>query len=163
MNAKTISLVQDSWAKVVPIADDAMVIFYDKLMERNPSLKAIFPQEEEKMAGQRNKLRDMLVVAVKGLNDLNSLVPALQGLGRRHVDYGVEPRHYDDVGAALLGTLEAGLGDQFTPEVKSAWTEVYGVMATTMIDAANEAEASATIAAPSPEAATKKKWYEIWK
>jgi len=162
MDATTISLVQDSWAKVVPIADDAMVIFYDKLMERNPSLKAIFPQDEEKMAGQRNKLRDMLVVAVQGLNDLNTLVPALQGLGRRHVDYGVEPRHYDDVGAALLGTLEAGLGDAFTPEVKGAWTEVYGVMAKTMIDA-SEAATPETTAAASPAAAPQKKWYEVWK
>ena len=156
MDAKTISLVQDSWAKVVPIADDAMVIFYDKLMERNPSLKAIFPQDEEKMAGQRNKLRDMLVVAVRGLNDLDTLVPALQGLGRRHVDYGVEARHYDDVGAALLGTLETGLGDAFTPELKQAWTDVYGVMATTMIDAAEAASEKA-------EPAKKKKWFEVWK
>lgn len=153
MDAKTISLVQESWAKVVPIADDAMVIFYDKLMERNPSLKAIFPQDEEKMAGQRNKLRDMLVVAVRGLNDLNTLVPALQGLGRRHVAYGVEAKHYDDVGAALLGTLDVGLGEAFTPEVKAAWTEVYGVMAKTMIDAAEEEAA----------AAPAKKWYQIWK
>ncbi len=156
MDAKTISLVQDSWAKVVPIADDAMVIFYDKLMERNPTLKAIFPQDEEKMAGQRNKLRDMLVVAVRGLNDLDTLVPALQGLGRRHVDYGVTSSHYDDVGAALLGTLDAGLGEAFTPEVKAAWTEVYGVMATTMIDAAESVPAKT---APPAE----KKWYEFWK
>ncbi|MEM9930451.1 MAG: globin family protein [Bacteroidota bacterium] len=136
MQATTISLVQESWAKVVPIADQAMVIFYDKLMERNPSLQAIFPADEEKMASQRNKLRDMLVVAVRGLNDLNTLVPALQALGRRHVDYGVEPKHYEDVGAALLATLEVGLGDAFTPEVKTAWTDVYGIMAKTMIDAA---------------------------
>ena len=135
MEQKTIQLVQDSFQKVIPIADQAMVIFYDKLFEINPEAKALFPGDPEKMGEQRNKLRDMLVVAVNGLSNLEKLVPALENLGKRHIGYGVEDKHYDDVGAALIGTLEAGLGEAFTPEVKQAWVDVYGVMAKTMIGA----------------------------
>ena len=136
MDSKTIQLVQDSFQKVLPIADQAMVIFYDKLFEINPSVKPLFPANTEQMGKQRNKLKGMLASAVAGLSNLQNLVPILQGLGQRHATYGVQDEHYNDVGAALLATLEAGLGDDFTPEVKQAWTEVYGVMAKTMIDAA---------------------------
>jgi len=136
LSAKTVELVQTSFQKVIPIADTAVDIFYTKLFELDPALKAIFPQDEEVMKGQKNKLRDMLVAAVNGLSDIESLIPVLQGLGKRHVDYKVEASHYDTVGAALLGALEAGLGDDFTPEVKGAWADTYGVMASVMKEAA---------------------------
>ncbi len=135
MNSTTIQLVQASFKKVLPIADKAMVIFYEKLFEINPSVQSLFPSDKAQMGQQRNKLRNMLAAAVAGLSNLQKLVPILQGLGKRHATYGVEPSHYDEVGSALLSTLEAGLGDDFTPEVRQAWTDVYGVMAQTMIEA----------------------------
>ncbi len=138
MEQKTVDLVQGSFKKVLPIADTAVEIFYEKLFTIDPSLKAMFPKDEELMSMQRNKLRDMLAGAVNGLSNLDALIPILQGLGRKHVDYKVEKAHYDMVGQALLQALETGLGDDFTPEVKSAWAEVYGVMATVMTEAAYE-------------------------
>lgn len=78
----------------------------------------------------------MLASAVAGLSALDKLIPVLQDLGKRHVDYKVEKSHYDTVGAALLATLEVGLGDGFTAEVKEAWATVYTVMADVMIEAA---------------------------
>jgi hemoglobin-like flavoprotein len=136
MEQKTVDLVQSSFKKVLPIADTAVEIFYEKLFIIDPSLKAMFPKNEELMSIQRNKLRDMLAGAVNGLSNLDALIPILQGLGRKHVDYKVEKAHYDMVGLALLQALEAGLGDDFTPEVKGAWAEVYGVMASVMTEAA---------------------------
>lgn len=144
MNPATVSLVQSSFQKVLPIADQAMVIFYDKLFEINPELQSLFPSDKEKMGNQRNKLRNMLAAAVGGLTNIHKLVPILQNLGKRHATYGVEAAHYDDVGAALLSTLEVGLGEDFTPEVKQAWIDVYGVLATTMIEAAAAVPARAT-------------------
>jgi hemoglobin-like flavoprotein len=88
------------------------------------------------MKEQGQKLMKMIATAVNGLDRLDSIVPAVQDLGRRHVGYGVRPEHYDTVGAALLQTLEQGLGSAFTPEVKQAWATVYGVLAATMKDAA---------------------------
>jgi len=95
------------------------------------------------MAEQRRKLMQMLTAAVKGLQRLDRLVPVLEDLGRRHIGYGVTDQHYDTVGAALLWTLEKGLGRAFTPEVKEAWAAVYGLLANTMRNAAAKQLAAA--------------------
>lgn len=135
MEVKTVTLVQESFEKVKPIAPQAAEIFYNKLFELDPSLKPLFPSNEEAMKSQGNKLMTMLAAAVAGLSNLEALVPVLQNLGKKHVEYKVEASHYDTVGAALLATLEAGLGADFTAEVKEAWTSVYGTMSTVMIEA----------------------------
>jgi hemoglobin-like flavoprotein len=130
------TLVQDSFATIAPIADDAAVLFYGRLFELDPSLKLLFRGD---MAEQRKKLMQMLTAAVKGLDRLDQLVPVVEDLGRRHVAYGVADSHYDTVGEALLWTLEAGLGRAFTPDVRDAWATVYGLLATTMREAARDA------------------------
>jgi len=125
-------LVQSTFAKLVPIADQAAALFYGRLFEMDPSLRPLFKTD---LRIQGAKLMHMIGVAVKGLDSLDQLVPAVQSLGRRHAAYGVIDAHYDTVGGALLWTLEKGLGPAFTPDVKDAWTAVYGVLATTMKDA----------------------------
>ncbi len=135
MNDNQIKLVQESFAKVAPIADQAASLFYTKLFEMDPSVKPMFKGD---MTEQGQKLMKMIGMAVNSLGRLEEIVPAVQKLGERHVDYGVKDEHYDTVGGALLWTLEQGLGDDFTPECKAAWTETYTVLATTMKDAAKQ-------------------------
>jgi hemoglobin-like flavoprotein len=130
------ALVQTSFASIAGIADDAAVLFYQRLFELDPSLRPLFRGD---MAEQRKKLMQMLTAAVKGLDRLDQLVPVVEDLGRRHARYGVEDRHYDTVGDALLWTLSMGLGRDFTPEVEAAWAAVYGLLATTMKNAAHSA------------------------
>ncbi len=130
------TLVQDSFATIAPIADDAAALFYRRLFELDPSLQAMFRGD---MTEQRKKLMQMLSAAVKGLDRPERLIPVVEDLGRRHAGYGVEDKHYDTVGAALLWTLEKGLGAAFTPEMKGAWATVYGILATTMKNAAHDA------------------------
>ena len=134
------TLVQDSFATIAPIADDAAVLFYQRLFDLDPSLEPMF---RGNMAEQRKKLMQMLTAAVKGLDRLDQLVPVVENLGRRHAGYGVSDAHYDTVGCALLWTLEMGLGRAFTAEVKDAWATVYGLLATTMKEAAREVRAAA--------------------
>src|SRR5262245_20526792 len=129
------ALVQTTFATIAPIADDAAVLFYQRLFEIAPELRPLFRGD---MSEQRKKLMQMLTAAVKGLDRLEQLVPVVQDLGRRHAHYGVEDKDYDTVGAALLWTLEMGLGAAFTAEVKDAWATVYGVLATTMKNATRE-------------------------
>ena len=133
LTLRQIELVQSSFAIIAPIADDAAALFYRRLFEMDPSLEQMFKGD---MTSQRQKLMHMLTAAVKGLPRLDRLVPVVEDLGRRHVGYGVMDEHYDTVGAALLWTLEKGLGDAFTTEVREAWTSVYGLLATTMKNAA---------------------------
>jgi hemoglobin-like flavoprotein len=136
LTPKQKTLVQETFAMIAPIADDAAALFYRRLFEIDPSLQRMFRGD---MAEQRKKLMQMLTAAVKGLDRLDQLVPVVQDLGRRHATYGVLDAHYDTVGAALLWTLEKGLGAAFTPETREAWATVYGLLATTMQEAAREA------------------------
>jgi hemoglobin-like flavoprotein len=120
-----IQLVQNSFALVAPIADTAAQLFYGRLFELDPSLRHMFRSD---MKEQGRKLMQMLSVAVHALDNLEGIIPAVQALGKRHVGYGVTMEHYAIVGDALLWTLEQGLGEAFTAEVKEAWTEVYGLL-----------------------------------
>jgi hemoglobin-like flavoprotein len=134
--ARDLTLVRDSFDKVVPIAGVAADLFYERLFYLAPSLRRMFPAD---MRDQKRKLMVMIATAVQGLYDLELLVPQLKALGARHTGYGVEPAHYTVVGDALIWTLERGLGNVFTPDVRQAWTRVYGLLATTMQDGANDA------------------------
>jgi hemoglobin-like flavoprotein len=122
-------LVQDSFALVVPIADSAAELFYNRLFELDPSLRSLFRGD---MREQGRKLIQMLSAAVAGLDRLESIVPAVRALGQRHAGYGVAARHFDTVGEALLWTLAQGLGPAFTSEVRGAWEAVYGLLAAQM-------------------------------
>lgn len=133
MTPESIALIQHSWAKVAPIAPQAAAIFYSELFARDPSTQSLF---KGNMTAQGEKLMQMIGLAVSKLNEPDVLIPALQNLGKRHVAYGVKDAHYATVGAALLATLEKGLGSAFTPDVKKAWTAVYGLIADVMTKAA---------------------------
>ncbi len=123
------SLVQQTFPLVIPIAEQAAALFYGRLFELDPSLKPLFKID---MREQGKKLMQMIGYSVSKLDALDELVPAVAALGRKHAGYGVKERDYQTVGAALLWTLEQGLGPAFTPEVKAAWTTVYQVLAETM-------------------------------
>ncbi|HKY93495.1 MAG TPA: globin family protein [Nevskiaceae bacterium] len=140
MTPREIELVQTSFEKVVPIADAAANLFYGRLFEIDPSTRPLFKSNLDQ---QGRMLMQALTMVVRQLHTPERIVGAVQTLGRKHVGYGVETRHYDSVGAALLWTLETGLGPAFTPEVKAAWAAAYGVLAKLMLDAANEVPAAA--------------------
>lgn len=135
MTPHQIKLVQMSFAKVAPIAATAADLFYGRLFEIAPEVRAMFPDD---LSGQKKKLMAMLGTAVAGLSRLDTLLPAVRALGQRHAGYGVTAEQYAPVGAALLWTLEKGLGDGFTAETRDAWATAYGVLSGTMIEAARE-------------------------
>lgn len=123
------SLVQRSFERIVPIADTAAALFYGRLFELDPALRGLFKND---MQEQGRKLMTMIGLAVQRLDQLETLGPTLADLGRRHIAYGVRDADYATVAQALLWTLEQGLGDDFTPELREAWTIVYGVLAGAM-------------------------------
>ncbi len=129
MTDEQIRLVQDSFQRVVPIADTAAQLFYARLFDLDPSLELLFKGD---IREQGRKLMQMIGLAVKSLDRLEQILPAVQSLGARHVAYGVRERDYETVGQALLWTLRQGLGDAFTPEVETAWGEVYATLAAAM-------------------------------
>ncbi|MDB5620203.1 globin family protein [Tardiphaga sp.] len=134
MTPQQIKMVQESFAKVAPIADQAAVLFYDRLFEIAPDVKPMFRGD---MADQRRMLMATLGVVVTGLTRLETVLPAASKLAKRHVNYGVTAEHYPIVGSALLWTLEKGLGDAWTSDVAEAWSAAYGTLSGYMISEAN--------------------------
>lgn len=137
MTPEQVKLVQDSFKLVQPIAPQAADLFYNRLFEIAPTVRPLFPND---LSGQKSKLMSMIGTAVNNLHQVEKIVPAVQDLGRRHVAYGVTADHYKPVGEALIWTLEKGLGDQFTPEVKAAWIETYTTLQNVMTAAAAEVQ-----------------------
>lgn len=133
MNAHQIQLVQASFEQVKPIADVAADLFYNRLFELDPALRALFKPD---LRDQKVKLMATLAFAVGGLKQPEQVLAAVRALGQRHGAYGVRAEHYDTVGAALLWTLAQGLGEAFTLEVEAAWTALYTLVASTMQEAA---------------------------
>jgi hemoglobin-like flavoprotein len=133
MTPQQVEEVQASFAKVAPIADQAATLFYGRLFETAPDVRALFSGD---MTVQGQKLMSAIATVVDSLGDIDAVAPAVRDLAKRHVAYGVRPEHYEIVGAALLWTLEQGLGDDFTPAVSAAWAAAYGALSDIMIAAA---------------------------
>ena len=139
MTPHQIDLVQQTFAEVKPIAPAAAELFYARLFMLDPGLKPMFKGD---MAKQGQMLMSVLGAAVMGLRNLEGLAPVVRKLGARHVAYGVKTEHYATVGSALLWTLQVGLKEKFTPEVKEAWTAAYTLLADVMQLGAMEADAA---------------------
>ena len=139
-------LVQDSWALAAPAADDLARHFYAHLFEIDPSAARLFAGTD--MAAQRMKFTDMLAAIVRAIDEPVELVPGAASLARRHTGYGVEDRHYDSVGEALVWALAQTLGGAFTPEVRTAWVEAYALLASLMRRAAARVSGTHAVVAP---------------
>ena len=139
MTPTEISLVREGFDRIAPDATNVGMAFYDNLFALDPSLRPMFAGELRPQVGH---LMEALTMVIRSLDDLGPILSRIQLLGRRHAGYGVQPKHFTTVGAALLATLQAGLGESFTAEARSAWTSAYTTLAQAMIAAMNEPEAA---------------------
>ena len=130
MTEQQIQLVQQSWSSVLPIAKEAGLVFYEKLFNTAPEVRPLFAKD---IGTQANKLVSILGYVVSKLNHMDELLVEVRKLGARHADYGAEPKHYEVVGQCLLATLQQGLGNAWTPEVKDAWITAYNTLKNVMI------------------------------
>jgi len=132
MTLDQIEIVQNSFAKVVPAADEAGMLFYRRLFEIAPDTRMLFA---DNISEQSDKLMSMLKTVIGDLHQIDKVLPSAQALGRHHVKYGVKDKHYDQVGEALIWAIGQKLYDDFTPEVKEAWGAAYGTLADVMKEA----------------------------
>lgn len=138
MTPMQIKAVQDSFAVIAPDRDHVAAIFYDRLFKLDAALRPLFTTD---LAEQGKKLMSMLGLIVRSLENVGGLVPVLEAMGERHHSYGVRHEHYDTVGAALLWTLETGLGAGFTAHVRESWMAAYRLVSETMKFGARRAAA----------------------
>ena len=135
--ALEVETLEESFDLVAPQCDELVRRFYDRLFETAPEVKPLF--ERVDMDGQRQALLNMLVVLRESLRDLDDIVPDLEDLGERHVDYGAQAAHYPVVGEVLIGTMAEMAGDSWKPEYTAAWQEAYGVVQGVMLAGADKA------------------------
>lgn len=129
ISERQIELIEQTFAAVEPIAEDAADLFYNRLFEIAPTVKPLFKGD---IKAQGRKLMAALKTLVRGLRKPETIIPVLERLGSSHRGYGVEDDHYEAVGAALIWTLEKGLGDAFTDEVANAWIGLYSIASNVM-------------------------------
>jgi nitric oxide dioxygenase len=134
ITAAQIDLVKETWGTVVPIADTAAQLFYDRLFATSPQLEPMFAGTD--LPQQRKKLVKAINTVVVSLDRIETLLPVIRDMGRRHVGYGAEAAHYGQVGSALLWTLETGLGDAWSDDAAMAWTKAYQMLAEVMLEGA---------------------------
>jgi len=139
MTPEQITLVQNSWQRVLPLQATAAELFYGRLFEIAPDARPLFKRDIHVQGAMLMKTLDTVVGSLDRLDDV---LPVAALLAQRHVGYGVRPEHYDSVGTALLWTLEQALGTQFTPTLRQAWATAYGALAAAMKGAAYPAEVS---------------------
>ncbi|MEE9329291.1 MAG: globin family protein [Parvularculaceae bacterium] len=138
ITAQDVDNVQNSFAQIYKAGDHFGTLFYQRLFQIAPEVRPLF---KGNLSDQQAKLMQILSMAVLDLNNTKSIIPMIRDLGRRHVDYGVKPHHYELVGATLLWTLEQALEARFTPEIKASWTKVYALLSSVMIQGAEQATA----------------------
>jgi nitric oxide dioxygenase len=137
ITSEQIELVQSSFQQVLPIADAAGELLYGRIFVLAPETRHLFDVD---IRPQARRLMGAVKVAVDGLDRLEEVAPFLIKLGARHVRYGVRPEHFEVGGDALLWTLEQGLGEAFTPEVRQAWVAAWNVVAGAMVTGIRTAE-----------------------
>lgn len=140
MTPDQVKAIQESFAKVAPIAEQAAALFYGRLFEIAPRVKPLFRGD---MKEQGKKLMGTLAAVVNGLNNLEAILPTASALAKKHVAYGVKAADYEPVGAALLWTLERGLGEHWTADLAAAWGAAYTVLSEYMIGEAYGRSAAA--------------------
>jgi nitric oxide dioxygenase len=141
MTPTQVQHIRTSWSAVEPIADDAATLFYARLFELDPTIAELFRHTD--MDKQRKVLMQTLAVVVRSADRLDQIMPAVKALGHRHASYGVEIDHYATVGAALLWTLEQGLGKTYTQDTAFAWAAAYRRLSSAMIEASQQPELAA--------------------
>ncbi len=137
MNDLRMLAVKMSWSYVMKDADEAGTLFYRKLFQLDPSLRPMFKHDID---AQSTKLTDMVTYIISRLQHVDDVERVITALATRHLHYGVKPEHYQTVGQALFWTLETMLGERWDDHTRAAWTEVYALVATTMINAENGLE-----------------------
>lgn len=135
MTTEQKQLIRNSFRLVLPIASTAATLFYERLFSIAPHIQPLFTSDIKE---QGKKLMAMLGSIVSMLDSPDKLVPMLTNLGKRHMEYGVKTEYFTPVGEALIWTLQQGLGEHFTEEVKQAWLTAFDTIQTVMGNAMDE-------------------------
>jgi len=136
MTPEQLALVRSSYADLGPGPTAMAEEFYRRLFTIDPSTRALFSYGPEVMAVKFIAELDAIVDAISRFDDFRARVA---DLGARHAGYGVQTRHYEAVGEALIGALAAHLADAWDARLETAWRRAYNLVAEVMMGAQQDA------------------------
>ena len=117
--------------------DKISPIFFRELFHIDIHLKSVFSGNIVFL----NRKFSNLMGTLKNVKHLEKISDSLEKMGERHIhNYGAQVSHFPAVKQALLIALEQYHGERFTPELKSAWNNVYDEVAAIMKQAMEQAD-----------------------
>lgn len=119
-------LVQQSFALLEPALEPLMDLFFARLFQMEPSLRNLFPND---LSHHKRIFCRTLALIICEMEELAQLDTRVEELGKLYIALGLDAGAYDTLGAALVWTVEIGLGEAFTLEMRTAWSLFYGEMA----------------------------------
>lgn len=132
MDANKARLVQESYQQVLALQGTKLTeAFYERLFRMFPEMKMAFRATD--MERQHRMLFDAIAMVVESLHSPESLQDPLADLGKLHARRFVRPEYYARFGKALVETLGEFMGDQWTPALEEAWSELYADTVSLMI------------------------------
>lgn len=114
-------LIRDSLAAIRSTSSPLALLFYGRMFELDPSLRALFKID---LVAQSKKLTDTLSAVADSLDRFDEMRPRLRDLGRKHLEYGVRPGHYLILSEAMLWALRQALQQDFSDQTRAAWVAV---------------------------------------
>lgn len=129
IDLELIDLVQASWEKILPHRKHATAFFCEKLFELDPDLKRLFEGDAH---NQARKMMLMLGQTVASLGRLEKVLPMLNDVAMKHIQVGAKEKDYSSVRSALIWTLEQGLAEAFTVDVRVAWNQTFSALVDVM-------------------------------
>ena len=130
LTKEEIKQIQHSWVDLTANSKKVGEVFYNRLFKRNPEMSKLFTGDMKEQAGA---LMRMVKTVVEGLNNPGIIIPALQDLGRRHSDYGVEQKYYKEFGECLIECIESEMGGLLDAKTKKAWEKLYLILTDVMV------------------------------
>jgi hemoglobin-like flavoprotein len=130
MSPEQIDAVEESLTRLEPELDDVVCRFYERLFELDPESRVLFPDRLEQL---REKFRRELTLILLVLRRPDELLARAQQLAASHRDRGVRADHFRSAGTALIGALADTLGDEWRPELRTAWERAYHLTAEAML------------------------------
>lgn len=124
--------LKSTFALVVASDSKFAEIFYDRLFQAAPHLRAMFHSDPK---AQAQKLTASLETVVHSLADPARNQRYLAELGQRHAGYGARPEHYQLVIDLLIGAMRDALGPHADPRRLEEWRTALRLVADQMIGA----------------------------
>ena len=138
-----VEVLEPSWERVKQRDAQFAVSFYENLFICYPEVKQLFAKTD--MEEQYKKLLNYLVLGLENIRNPEALGEVLKAQGGRQVGAGAFAKYYPAVGETLLVTLEQYLQEEWTPEVKQAWSDAFAAIAAQMLKGAGEGSSAKVV------------------